>query len=122
MFIFSIIIQSWLLLFMTYQAISKLAGVKHQIELFEQIRFPQWFRIVTGIVQLIGVIGLVVGYWYPGVAAWAGVWLGITMIVAGFSHIRVKEPITKAIPALICLLLSVGVILLFMDDMASPFS
>lgn len=93
-----------------------------QVELFQSIRLPQWFRVVTGIVQLIGCAGLVIGYWYPGVAAWAGVWLGITMIVAFFSHIRVKEPFAKAAPALVTLALSVAVFILFMDEMSNPFA
>jgi len=122
MHIVSIVIQSWLLLWMGFQAISKLAGQQMQVELFETIRLPQWFRIVTGLVQLIGCAGLVIGYWYPGVAAWAGVWLGITMVFAWLSHVRVKEPAAKAIPALFTLVLTVAVLLLFMDDIANPFA
>ncbi|WP_027084581.1 DoxX family protein [Cohnella panacarvi] len=120
--IVSIVIQSWLLLWMGFQAISKLAGQKMQVELFETIRLPQWFRIVTGCVQLIGCVGLVLGYWYPGVAAWAGVWLAVTMVFAWLSHVRVKEPVAKAIPALFTLVLTVAVLLLFMEDMAKPFA
>lgn len=122
MHIVSIVIQSWLLLWMGFQAISKLAGQKMQVELFETIRLPQWFRIVTGFVQLIGCAGLVIGYWYPGVAAWAGVWLGVTMVFAWFSHARVKEPVAKAIPALFTLVLTIAVLLLFLDDMANPLA
>lgn len=122
MHIVSIVIQSWLLLWMAFQAISKLAGQKMQVELFETIRLPQWFRIVTGFVQLIGCAGLVIGYWYPGAAAWAGVWLGITMVLAWLSHVRVKEPVAKAIPALFTLVLAVAVLLLFMEDMANPLA
>lgn len=122
MHVVSIVIQSWLLAWMTFQAVSKLVGQKMQVELFETIKLPQWFRIVTGIVQLIGCAGLAIGYWYPGIAAWAGLWLGLTMVVAWLSHVRVKEPAAKAIPALFTLALALAVLFLFMKDMSNPIA
>lgn len=122
MHIVAIVIQSWLLAWMTYQAVSKIAGAKIQIELFESIRLPQWFRVVTGIVQLIGCAGLVIGYWYPGMAAWAGAWIGITMVLAALSHFRVKEPAVKAVPAFVTLVLAVAVLVLFANEMSNPLT
>ncbi|MCD9021971.1 DoxX family protein [Cohnella silvisoli] len=122
MHIVAIVIQSWLLVWMSFQAVSKIAGAKIQVELFETIRLPQWFRIVTGVIQLIGCAGLVIGYWYPGMAAWAGVWLGITMVFAILSHFRVKEPVAKAIPAIVTFALAVVVLILFADEMPNPLA
>jgi len=120
MHIVAIVIQSWLLIWMSFQAVSKIVGAKAQVELFETIRLPQWFRVVTGVVQLIGCAGLVIGYWYPGIAAWAGVWLGITMVFAALSHFRVKEPVVKAIPAIFTLVLAAAVLVLYVDKMPNP--
>ncbi|WP_276357620.1 DoxX family protein [Cohnella caldifontis] len=122
MHILSIVIQSWLLLWIAFQGGSKIAGAKQQVELFESIRLPQWFRVVTGIVQLIGAAALVVGYWYPGTAAWAGVWLGVTMAIAILSHIRVKHPVGKTAPAIVTLALAVAVLLLFAGDLPNPLA
>jgi hypothetical protein len=35
------------------------------------------------------------------VAAWAGIWIGITMLVAGLLHLRVKHPFGQALPSFV---------------------
>ncbi|MCD1257637.1 DoxX family protein [Paenibacillus athensensis] len=105
-----IVLQSFLLLTMTFAGASKLAGAKNHVDMFNSIQLPQWFRVVTGIVQLIGAAGLVIGYWHPAIAAWAGVWIGVTMLVACLSHFRVKHPIGQAVPAFIITLIAVALI------------
>ncbi|GGA24609.1 hypothetical protein GCM10010917_06850 [Paenibacillus physcomitrellae] len=97
------------------------AGVKTQIEAFKQLGLPQWFRIVTAIVQYIGVAGLIVGFWLPCIAGWSGVWLGITMLAAVFFHIKVKEPFSKAVPALVLALLALVLIWLNASSIPHPF-
>lgn len=122
MFILSIILQSWLLFSMAFFSGSKLAGAKHQVELFDSIKLPQWFRIVTGIIQLIGAIGLVIGYWYPGIAAWAAVGIGVMMLIAVLSHVRVKHTLGKMFPAILNVLISAAVVLVYADELAKPLS
>ncbi|EFM08810.1 DoxX family protein [Paenibacillus curdlanolyticus YK9] len=113
MYILSIILQSWLLFSMAFFGGSKIAGAKHQVDLFEEIKLPQWFRIVTGYVQIAGAVGLVIGYWYPEVAAWTGVMIGIMMLLACLSHFRVKHPIGKTFPAILNLLIAAAIVVLF---------
>jgi hypothetical protein len=115
MFIVSIILQSLLLFFMSYQSITKIAGAQIQVELFKSIELPQWMRKVTGFVQLIGCVGIIIGYWYQEVAAWAGIWLGITMLLACLAHLRVKHPIGKAVPAFVIVLIAVILVILDAD-------
>ncbi|SDX81980.1 DoxX-like family protein [Paenibacillus sp. CF384] len=99
MHILAIILQSWLLFSMAFFGGSKLAGAKHQVELFDSIKLPQWFRVITGIVQIVACIGLIIGYWTPGYAAWAGVLVGVMMIVALLFHFKAKHPsFRKSIP------------------------
>ena len=69
MYIVFVILQSFLLVSMTFGGASKLAGSKNFVEMFDSLKLPQWFRVVTGIVQLAGAAGLVIGYWYMEVAA-----------------------------------------------------
>lgn len=116
MHIVAIVMQSWLLLWMLFQGISKLAGQKIQVDLFETIRLPQWFRVVTGILQLVGCAALIAGYWRPEWAAWAALYFGLMMIVAGFSHLRVKEPFAKLAPAIVTFVMAAVVFLLFLDE------
>lgn len=106
MYIIFVILQSFLLVSMASGGASKLAGAKNFVEMFESIKLPQWFRVVTGLVQLAGAVGLVIGYWNPAAAVWAGIWIGITMLVACLSHFRVKHPIGKAIPAFVITLIA----------------
>ena len=122
MHILSIVVQSWLLLWMVFQGASKIAGQKMQVELFQSIRLPQWFRVVTGVVQLVGCAALIIGYWYPGVAAWAGLCFGIMMVLAILLHVRVKEPFAKLAPAIVTFVIAAGVFVLFLDDMWQPFA
>lgn len=121
MFILTIVLQSWLLFSMAFFGGSKLAGAKHQVELFDTIKLPQWFRVFTGFVQIVGCIGLIVGYWYPGIAAWAGIWIGITMLFACLAHFRVKHPIGKVMPAIVNLLLAIAIVFLYADELSQPF-
>lgn len=65
MYIIFVILQSFLLVSMAFGGGSKLAGGKNFIEMFESLELPQWFRVVTGLVQQAGAAGLVIGYWNP---------------------------------------------------------
>lgn len=110
MYTIFVIIQSFLIVSMTGAGVSKLAGAKSFVEMYETLKLPQWFRVVTGLVQLAGAAGLIIGYWYPEVAAWAGIWIGITMLVACLSHLRVKHPVGQAIPALVVTLIAAALV------------
>ncbi|MBB3151458.1 putative membrane protein YphA (DoxX/SURF4 family) [Paenibacillus endophyticus] len=121
MHILTIVLQSWLLFSMAFFGGSKLAGAKHQIELFDSIKLPQWFRVVTGYFQIVGCIGLIIGYWYASVAAWTGIGIGIMMLLACLSHFRVKHPIGKIIPALLNLAIAIALVLLYADELPQLF-
>lgn len=121
MHILTIVLQSWLLFSMAFFGGSKIAGAKHQVELFDSIKLPQWFRVITGYVQIAGCIGLIIGYWYPGIAAWTGILIGIMMLIACLTHVRVKHPIGKMIPALLNLLIAIAVVILYADELPHLF-
>lgn len=63
----------------------------------------------------VGCLGLIVGYWYQEAAAWAGIWLGLTMLIACLAHFRVKHPFGKAIPAFVIVLMAVILVVLDAD-------
>ena len=122
MSILSIVLQSLLTLYFAFSGVSKVAGVKYWADIFRNLGLPQWFRVVTGFVQLIGVTVLIIGYWYPGAIAWAGIWLGITMLMACLVHIRVKDPIGKTMPAFVFAVLIVILTIINANELLHSFS
>ncbi len=78
---------------------AKLAGAPMMVEVFHQIGLGQWFRIVTGIVEIVGVVGL----FTPGLAGLAALWLGFTMVCAIAIHIAILH--TSPAPAVVLLVL-----------------
>lgn len=62
---------------------AKLAGVPMMVEIFDQIGIGQWFRVLTGIVEVVGGIAILV----PATAALGGLLLATTMFVAVLVHL-----------------------------------
>lgn len=79
---------------------AKLAGISMMVQVYDLIGVGQWFRIVTGIVEVAGAIALLV----PGYAAFAALWLACTMVGAILAHLTVLP--TPAAPAAVLLVLT----------------
>lgn len=121
MTVFSIVIQSLLILYYLFSGSAKVIGAKYWVDIFNTLRLPQWFRIVTGLVQLVGAIVLIIGYWVDGAVAWAGIWLGITMLVAFLAHIRVKDPFGKTVTPVVFLVLIIILTFINADGLSLSF-
>src|SRR5258708_37691013 len=74
---------------------AKLAGVPFMVDLFAQIGIGQWFRVVTGVVEVVGAVALL----FPGLASIGALWLGGTMVGAGATPLFV--PPTSPVPPLV---------------------
>src|SRR3954470_396868 len=61
----------------------KLAGVQMQVDLFATVGIGQWFRYVTGLLEIGGAIGLFV----PAVATYAALLLATVMVGAIATHL-----------------------------------
>jgi putative oxidoreductase len=92
---------------------AKLAGVPFMIEIFDQIGVGQWFRIVTGVVEIAGAFALVC----PGMAAIGGLWLGFTMVCAVATHVFVL--LSSPAPAAVLLALNALIVYLRRDDLVT---
>lgn len=86
--------------------ITKMMGQKMHVDNFKKWRLPQWFRVVTGLVEFVLAAALIVGIWEPSWAAWAGLGLGITMLVGTGVHIRVKDTFGQTAPAVVLMILA----------------
>jgi putative oxidoreductase len=89
---------------------AKLAGVPFMVQLFDQIGIGQWFRIVTGVVEIAGAVSLL----HPRLASFGGLWLGFTMFFAVLTHLFVLH--TSPVPALVLGLLNLLIAYLRRDE------
>ena len=92
---------------------AKLAGIPVMIQIFDQIGVGQWFRIVTGVVEIVGAFALL----YPGIAAIGGLWLGFTMVCAVAIHVFVLH--SSPAPAAVLLALNALIVYLRRDELVT---
>src|SRR5882724_5739823 len=85
---------------------AKLAGVPAMIQVFDALGFGQWFRYVTGIVEIVGAVALLV----PTYAVLGALWLAITMFFGTLAHLFILH--TSPAPALVLLALSAVIVTL----------
>ncbi len=63
----------------------KLAGTAQMVELFDKVGLGQWFRYLTGLLEVAGGIGLLI----PRYAFYAAILLVIVMIGAIITHLAI---------------------------------
>lgn len=83
--------------FLWSYALPKFTGDAYWVDLFGQIGIGQWFRYFTGVVEVLGAIGLVI----PQLAGIAAIGLALTMIGAMFTQLVIVDDPGGAVPALI---------------------
>ena len=88
----------------------KVSGSNMHKEAFTKWGYPQWFRVVTGLVEIVAAVLLIFGYWYESVAL-----IGAAMLVAigiggVITHIRVKDTFKDS--AMIAILGVLAIVLL----------
>lgn len=81
-------------------------------EEFDVYGLPDWtFYLVGGLKVVAGVL-LIVGIWVPGIVRLPAAVVAVLMVGALAMHAKVKDPLTKSLPALAVLLMSVAIFLL----------
>ena len=68
------------------------AGRQMFVENFRRFGYPQWFRVVTGSLEVLGGLGLLIGIWLPWLAALASAGLALVMLGAVFTQVRTENP------------------------------
>jgi hypothetical protein len=81
-------------------------GAQNMAEEFLRYGLPDWMRKLVGALKLTLAALLVVGIWYPPLAAGAGIAMAILMAGAVGSHLKVRDPLRKSLPSFCLLLLS----------------
>jgi hypothetical protein len=73
---------------------------------------PDWtFYLVGGLKVVAGVL-LIAGIWFPGIVRLPAAVVAVLMVGALAMHAKVKDPLSKSLPALAVLLMSVAIFLL----------
>ncbi|HEO8422573.1 DoxX family protein [Niallia sp. FSL W8-0635] len=88
-------------------------GSKQMVEGFKHYGYPGWFRVFTGLVEILSAVFVIVGIWNETVAAWGGLLIVVTMIGAIITHIKIKDAVKSMMMPIILLLL--GFIVLFIN-------
>ena len=81
---------------------SKLAGDPQMVKVFTTIGIGQWFRYLTGGLEVIGAAGLL----FPATAGLAALMLAVVMIGAVLSHLFIIGG-SPAVPAVLLLAMAV---------------
>jgi uncharacterized membrane protein YphA (DoxX/SURF4 family) len=79
---------------------AKLAGVPMMVATFDAIGWGQWFRYVTGVIEVLGAVLMLV----PATGLLAGLLLGATMVGAALSHLLVVpgSPVPAIVLGALC--------------------
>jgi hypothetical protein len=85
---------------------------KNLREEFAVYGLPYPIFILIGILKVGLALGLVISLWIPGVAQPAALGMGVLMLGAFVMHLKVKDPINKALPSLAVLAMCVAIALL----------
>ena len=84
-------LQGILALLFLMAGVQKAFGSKMHTEAFAKWGYPQWFRVVTGIVDFAAVVLLIIGFWVDG-ATTLGAAILIAIGIGGvITHIKVQD-------------------------------
>jgi len=81
-------------------------------EEFDAYGLPEWCFYAVGASKIVAAVLLIVGIWVPQVVMPAALVVAALMVGALAMHVKVKDPLTKSVPALLMLALVVGIALL----------
>ena len=77
---------------------AKLSGATNAVQGFAHLGYPDWFRLLIGVIEVGGAVTLLV----PWLAYYSATGLGVVMIGAAYSHVTVGETAQALLP-LACL-------------------
>ncbi len=82
-------------------------GARNLAEEFRRYGLPDWMRQLVGAAKLSLAVLLILGIWYPILAVAAAIGIAILMAGAVGAHLKIGDPLRKALPSFTLLVLSV---------------
>lgn len=106
------ILQVVLAIFIVVGGFIKIFRISFQVEHWQRYQYPLWFMSIIGFIEIIGAIGIIGGIWNQYLALGANTLLAVLMVGAIHTHIfRANQSILTVIPATLCLILSMAIII-----------
>lgn len=120
--IVAIVVQVLLGLAFLAAGVPKLLGVKQSLERSDHHKIAHWFWRLTGGIEILGAIALLIGIGVHWVSVVAAAVLGATMLGAIYTHlIRSKDPVPVALPPAVLGLLALLVLVVRWTDFTHLF-
>lgn len=82
---------------------------KHMVQEFKRYGLPQ-FRLLIGTLEVLGALGLLVGYFIPAIQILAAGGLAALMLCGCILRLKIRDSILQILPAFSFLLLSLYVL------------
>lgn len=111
-----VIISIILIAFFSFASFMKLTGHAHMKEEFKRFAYPYWLARLSAVLELIGIAGLIAGFYQPLYAALASVWLAGIMVGAAYINF-VKRPPAFGIGTLVLMLICLVPALYYYDHL-----
>lgn len=105
------LLNVWLL---RYKKETKWRGgsAQNMTEEFENYGLPKWFMFLVGFLKISIATLLIIGIWLPLLVKPSAAILTVLMLGAVSMHLKVKDPVSKALPAIFMLVLAILITLL----------
>lgn len=88
-------------------------GSKQMVDGFKHFGYPGWFRVFTGLVEVISAALVIWSIWNKAFAAYGGAMIVVIMFGAIMTHIKVKDPFKAMMMPII--LLVFGLVLMLIN-------
>lgn len=87
------------------------------VEGFKHYGYPGWFRVFTGLIEVISAILVIAGVWNGTLAAWGSLIIGITMLGAILTHIKINDNVKQMIMPMVLFIIGLAVLLINFDQL-----
>jgi len=89
----------------------KVLRVPFQVDHWHHYQYPLWFLTVTGVLEIVGALGMMAGGWNRQAALASGILFAVLLIGAIHAHLfRAHQSLPTTIPAVACLVISLIII------------
>lgn len=107
-----VIIAALLGIAAVFSAVGKLRGMPQVVQTLNHVGVKDSQIPILAVIELLGALGLLVGIWVPILGTLAALGFTIYFLVAFIAHLRMKDSMKDAGPALLLTIVSIVVLVL----------